>query len=137
MIHLRAPGDLESGRIQINLPDDLPACRFDRALVELVLVNLIENALKYSNHEFRVELEAHLVARAVRIDVLDRGDGIPTVERSGLFERFHRLSNARGKRGVGLGLAVCRAAMHAQGGNVDAEPRPGGGSSFFFDVPVA
>lgn len=132
----RFASDLASGRIQLNLPDDLPMCRFDNDLVEIVLVNLIENALKYSDASNPVEIEARVCARVVRVDVLDRGSGIPSAERVGLFEKFHRLSNARSKRGFGLGLAICRAAMQAQGGHVDSEPRAGGGSTFYLELPI-
>lgn len=132
----RFPTDLESGRIQLNLPDDLPACRFDRDLFELALVNLIENALKYSKEGEPIQLEARRLEGAVRVDVLDRGDGIPEADRSGMFEKFQRLPNARGKSGVGLGLAICRAAMEAQGGHVKSEPRSGGGSAFFLELPI-
>jgi two-component system sensor histidine kinase KdpD len=103
-----------------------------------VLVNLISNASKYS--EAGTPVDVGLTARgdAMRVTVADRGPGIPAGSSERLFEPYHRGAPATrsGKEGVGLGLAIVRSIVEAHGGRVGAANRPGGGASFWFELPA-
>lgn len=103
-----------------------------------VLVNLLENALKYSPAHSPVELGVERRGDRLAFTVADRGPGIPDAERERVFTPFYRPPNtATDVGGAGLGLAIARRIAEAQGGDVRWEPRPGGGSVFTFDLPAA
>jgi two-component system, OmpR family, sensor histidine kinase KdpD len=103
-----------------------------------VLVNLLENALKYSPASSPVELTVRRLGDRLEFAVADRGPGIPEAERERVFTPFYRPPNTvPDVGGAGLGLAIARGMADAQGGHVRVEPRPGGGSVFVFDVPAA
>ena len=121
-------------RIQAQVPAGLPLVRADAVLLGQLLGNLLDNALKYSDGP--VQLRAAAAGRALRIEVLDRGPGIAEDELPRLFDTFFRGAHARGVRGAGLGLAVCRAIAAAHGATLSAGPRHGGGSRFLLDLPV-
>lgn len=125
-------------RVHVDLSADLPLVPMDSGLIEQVLINLLENADRHapgSPVELLAEAEPTESPFAVRIEVLDRGPGLPPVARDRLFERFVRGSE-EGTRGSGLGLAICRAAVEAHGGTIDAANRPGGGARFSFTLPL-
>ncbi|MDE3053702.1 MAG: DUF4118 domain-containing protein, partial [Gemmatimonadota bacterium] len=103
-----------------------------------VLVNLLENALKYSPPGAAVELAIRRRADRVEFAVADRGPGIAEAERDRVFTQFYRPpGTAPDVGGAGLGLAIARRLAEAQGGAVRLKPRPGGGSVFTFDLPAA
>jgi two-component system sensor histidine kinase KdpD len=123
-----------SREIAVNLPADLPLLACDAILIELVLINLLENAAKYSDGP--IELEAKLCPGEVRVGVVDRGPGIPAGQELRVFEKFHRAVREGSPGGVGLGLAISRAIVAAHGGRIWAENRGGGGASFSFTLPL-
>jgi signal transduction histidine kinase len=104
-----------------------------------VLVNLVENAVKYSPDGGRVELRVEAVDGRVRFSVGDRGLGIPASEHERIFEKFFRLDPnlSRGVGGTGLGLYICREMVRRMGGRIRLESEPGGGSTFWFELPPA
>ena len=120
-------------RIQAQVPAGLPLVRADAVLLGQLLGNLLDNALKYSDGP--VQLRAAALDGALRIEVLDRGPGVEESEIPRLFETFFRGVHARGVRGAGLGLAVCRAIAAAHGATLAASQRRGGGSRFVLDLP--
>jgi two-component system sensor histidine kinase KdpD len=129
--------DRLAGReVQTDLPESLPLVPLDTVLVEQVLVNLLENALKYSEGQDPIEVKASSAEGEVILEVADRGPGIPSGEEERIFQRFHRVSGDRGSRGVGLGLAICRAIVAAHGGRIWAENRADGGASFKLTLPL-
>jgi len=109
----------------------------DRALLEQALVNLVDNAVKYSNTGGTVAIEAVSADAAAKISVRDEGIGIPPEHLPRIFERFYRVDRARSREagGTGLGLAIVKhiAALHR--GRVSVESEPGKGSSFFLHIP--
>jgi two-component system sensor histidine kinase KdpD len=105
-------------------------------LIEQVLVNLIENALKYTPAGTPLEIGAVKSLTKVTVYVADRGPGIPPGLEERLFEKFYRASPERAQSGVGLGLAICRAAVEAHGGQIWADNRPGGGAIFRLTLPL-
>ena len=104
-----------------------------------VLVNLVENAVKYSPNGGRVELELQQVDGRVRFAVHDRGLGIPVAEQERIFEKFFRLDPnlSRGVGGTGLGLYISRELVRRMGGRIRVESEPGRGSTFSFELPLA
>jgi two-component system sensor histidine kinase KdpD len=128
---------LREREVVLHLPDDLPLVPIDDVLVERVLVNLLENALRYTPPGTTIELGASSAPEHVTIEVLDRGPGIPAGEESRIFEKFFRGENAPARQGVGLGLALARAIVEAHGGRIWAENRSGGGAAFRFTLPRA
>lgn len=127
---------LEDSRpIITHLPADLPLVAFDEVLIEQVLVNLLENALKYTPAGSSIELSASADANFVTIEVADRGPGLPPGEEERIFNKFYRVEPQSGV-GVGLGLAICRGIVTAHNGRIWAESRPGGGALFRFTLPI-
>jgi two-component system sensor histidine kinase KdpD len=122
--------------ITSRIPSDLTA-PFDAVLVEQVLVNLLENAAKYTPEGTPIEIEARPSDGEVLIEVADRGPGLPPGEETRVFEKFHRAHTEMKAPGVGLGLAICRAIVTAHGGRIWAQNREGGGASFTFALPLA
>jgi two-component system phosphate regulon sensor histidine kinase PhoR len=104
-----------------------------------VLVNLVENAVKYSPDGGRVELQLEPGDERVRLAVSDRGLGIPSAEQERIFEKFYRLDPnlSRGVGGTGLGLYICREIVRRMGGRIRVESDPGRGSTFSFELPLA
>ncbi len=122
-------------RITTRLPEDLPLLNFDAVLVERVLVNLLENAIKYAPGG-DILIEAHRVDDVVEVAVADNGPGLPNGAEETLFALFERGQNEASVTGVGLGLAICRTIVEFHGGRIRAKANPGGGARFVFSLPV-
>ena len=122
----------DSSRVRVVMPDDLPLVRADGVQVQRVLVNLIENALKFSAESVRIEVTS--ASDELVFEVTDSGPGIPEQELPQIFEPFHRVEQR--SRGTGLGLAIARGFAHANEGRVWAESRVGEGASFGFALPA-
>lgn len=123
--------------LENRLPADLPAVLADRDLIQRVLVNLVDNALKFTPDGGRVWVEAQPNPENVQIEVVDSGPGIPLEERARIFEKFTQVQGRTGTGGgSGLGLAFCRMAVEAHGGHLWVEDGPeGSGSRFIFTIP--
>jgi two-component system, OmpR family, sensor histidine kinase KdpD len=134
---LRRMDERLGGRpVEVDLPLELPLVRVDAALIEQVLVNLLENATKYTPAETRIALRADRREDALVISVEDSGPGLPPGDPERLFAKFHRGATESSVGGVGLGLAICRAIVHLHGGKIWAERRAEGGSAFRFTLPL-
>jgi signal transduction histidine kinase len=107
--------------------------------VRQVLVNLVENAVKYSPDGGRVEVRLAAVGAQVRFSVVDEGLGIPYAEHRRVFEKFYRLdpNMTRGIGGTGLGLYICREIIRRMNGRIYVESEPGRGSRFTVELPIA
>jgi two-component system sensor histidine kinase KdpD len=121
--------------VDIQLAPDLPLVPVDPVLFQLVLINLIENALKYAPGRTPIELGARATPGVVTLEVADRGPGFAAGELPRVFERFHR-GHHPGIGGVGLGLAIARGIVEAHGGTIQAESRPGGGACVTVRLPI-
>ena len=123
--------------IVTNVADDLLMADMDAQLIEQVLVNLINNAIKYTPEHSRIELFAAPEGKFVRICVTDDGPGIPEESRGKLFDMFYTLGKTRsdGRRGLGLGLALCRSIVAAHGGVIDVQNAAPHGACFRFTLP--
>ncbi|HVC65034.1 MAG TPA: sensor histidine kinase KdpD [Candidatus Dormibacteraeota bacterium] len=122
--------------VTTRVPPDLPLVPMDDVLIEQVLINLLDNVLKYTPAESLIEVSAEDGGGAVLIEVADRGPGLRPGEERRIFGKFHRAEAAPTQRGAGLGLAICRGIVNAHGGRIWAENRPGGGVSVRFTLPV-
>jgi signal transduction histidine kinase len=120
-------------RIEITLPPIPPAVKVDGAQLERVLVNLLENALKFSQS---VEVSVAESSGEVVVRVSDRGPGVAEDQRELIFEPFTRGASANGSRGAGLGLAIARGFLEVNGGRLWVESEPGSGSTFAFALPA-
>jgi len=111
-------------RVEIDLADDLEPIWVHPALIEQALFNVIENASKYSPADQPIVIEARrLDDGALRVNVRDRGPGIPEDERKRIFDMFYSVERGdRGRHGTGLGLSICRGMIGAHGGAVEALP---------------
>ncbi|WP_024806497.1 sensor histidine kinase KdpD [Nocardia sp. BMG51109] len=110
--------------------------RADTGLLERVLANLIDNALRYSPNDTPVRVTAERTGSRVAVTVVDIGPGVPTGVEDQMFEPFQRLGDRDNSTGVGLGLSVVRGFVEAMGGTVHAEPTPGGGLTMVVDLPA-
>jgi two-component system, OmpR family, sensor histidine kinase KdpD len=121
--------------IHASLPPDLPLVPFDAVLVEQVLINLLENAAKYTPAGSAIDIRAAATPDEVSVEVADRGPGVPAAERERIFDKFYRVPGAR-TGGAGLGLAICRGIVEAHGGRIRVADREGGGAVFCFTLPI-
>jgi two-component system phosphate regulon sensor histidine kinase PhoR len=121
------------------LPPLLPDIRADQSALERILLNLIENAIKYSEEDSEVRLTARLQADAVCVVIADEGVGIPREDQERIFERFYRVDKARSRKagGTGLGLSIVKHLVQSHGGEVWVDSEVGRGSTFFFTMPLA
>ncbi len=129
-----------SGRrqsIMLMVPEKLPNVWADADMMRRVLINLLENAIKFSRAEAKIEIGAKKDGQTVQFWVQDFGPGIPASEQKRIFEKFARLK-PRDHRpaGLGIGLAFCRIAVQAHGGMIWVESQEGKGSKFIFTLPA-
>ncbi|MBS2015085.1 MAG: sensor histidine kinase KdpD [Deltaproteobacteria bacterium] len=130
----RARPMLGTRTVTAKLADDLPLVPYDSTLLQQVLVNLLENAAKYTPADSPLEVSALAREGEVEIVLADRGPGIAEGEESRIFEKFYRGEKGRG--GVGLGLTICKGIVTAHGGRIWATNRAGGGAAFHFTLPI-
>ncbi len=124
----------------VTIGEDLPgeiAIRADPRLMTQAVVNLLDNAIKWSPEGATVTIGAEVQEGGVAILVADEGPGIPDAEREQIFQRFHRVPDREEKKGTGLGLAIVKHLARIQGGTVEVEANPGGGSLFRLVIPIA
>jgi two-component system sensor histidine kinase KdpD len=131
----RLEGRLGGHPVNANFPSDLPLVLLDGVLMEQVLINLLENALKYAPPSTAIELSASVSDHELVFEIADRGPGVPPADEKRIFEKFYRAGPAR-EGGVGLGLTICRGIIEAHGGRIWVEKRPGGGAVFRFTLPL-
>lgn len=129
----------EQKKIEINqsCPDELQA-KFEPSLLEQAVVNLLDNAIKYSDSGSKILLEAVRYDGSVRISITDQGIGIAKKHLPRLFERFYRVDKARSRKlgGTGLGLAIVKHIAQAHGGRITVESKLGEGSTFTLVLPA-
>jgi PAS domain S-box-containing protein len=131
---IRAPARIA---LEIDAPHDIEPLRCDESLLRQVVVNLVENAIKYANGGSHIELRVSDDPMRVRIDVSDDGPGIPLSEQERIFEKFYRLDAGMkgGVGGSGLGLYISREIVTQMGGTLSVRSQPGEGSTFSVTLP--
>jgi two-component system sensor histidine kinase KdpD len=129
---------LQGREIHLNMPDEIVLVPIDGLLIEQVLLNLISNAVKYSPDGSAIDISGRKTEVGLEISVADRGIGLDPLEHDRIFDKFYRSRHLRNDagRGAGLGLAICRGIVTAHGGRIWAEPRPEGGTTVRFVLPI-
>lgn len=131
--------DTHQVTLEPELPDDLPPVQADRDLLEQVLINLIDNAVKFSPQDSTVFVRARRAEDGIEIEVEDQGFGIAPTEMKRVFDPYFRSSDERvdRKRGTGLGLAIVKTIVEQHGGRVWVESAVDTGTIFRFSIPKA
>jgi two-component system sensor histidine kinase KdpD len=122
--------------VKLEIPDQVPAVYLDYVLMEQVLINIVDNAAKYSAAGTPIEVSVRPQTAGVEIDVADRGVGIPEGDLERVFDKFYRIERAGQPHGTGLGLSICKGIVEAHGGRIWAENRPGGGTILKLSLPL-
>jgi signal transduction histidine kinase len=128
----------EGRRVTVAIPEDLPSVRADRQSLELVVANLLDNALKFSPEETGCELGARVDGTMLAFWVRDHGVGISHEQLPRIFDRFYQADSSRTRRygGVGLGLSLVKGIVSNLGGGITVTSRPGAGSTFTVTIPL-
>lgn len=126
---------LDKKPIMVNLPEVLPMVLLDFVLVEQVLVNVIDNAIKYSPKDTQIDIDVTQTDKEITIQVSDRGIGIPKEDLDRVFDKFYRVSRPENVIGTGLGLAICKGIVETIGGKISATNREGGGTVITITFP--
>lgn len=121
--------------LKLDMASDLPLVNIDNDMVMRVVINLIENAIKYTPDGGNIIVGAKKAEDGVVISIKDSGPGIPEHMKQQIFDKFSRVKYTEGPKGVGLGLAFCRLAVEAHKGRIWVESEDGNGSEFLFTVP--
>jgi two-component system sensor histidine kinase KdpD len=127
---------LRTRPLKIEVAPDLPLAPADFVLIEQVLVNLLDNAAKYSGPDSEISVKASYDSDEVTISVADHGPGIPEEDRELVFDKFYRLRASRQIGGTGLGLTICKAIVDAHGGQIWVSGNPGGGALITLTLPL-
>ena len=127
---------LHERTVRVDVPIDAPLVPLDFVPIVQVLVNLLDNALKYAPLDQPIDISARFGNGNVGIVVADRGPGIPQDDLERVFDRFYRLQRPGSVGGTGLGLSICRGIVEAHGGAIRARNRTGGGIDFTFTLPL-
>ncbi|HEX7814461.1 ATP-binding protein, partial [Dyella sp.] len=126
-------------KVETALPSDTVLLYVHPALIEQALFNILENAARFSpaDQPIRVLVRSHPERGQITLDIMDRGPGIPEAERARIFDMFYSVARGdRGANGTGLGLAICRGMIGAHGGNVEALPGDGVGTTIRITLPL-
>lgn len=134
----RTAKQLTDHQVELSIPKELIMVDMDGQLIEHVLINLLDNASKYTPKGSQVKLIVNYEADMVKVQVKDNGPGIPNKAISKLFNRFYTSGETRdyGRKGIGLGLEICKAIIEAHGGNISAYNNESGGATFEFCIPI-
>ena len=132
----RMRGQLTNRKVEIDLPSSLPLVPADAVLMEQVLINILDNAIKYGPEQSPIEIKGWATDRALTLAIADSGEGIPEGEEERIFEKLVRLPQGQRRPGAGLGLAICKGIVEAHGGWIRAGNRPNGGAQILVSLPL-
>lgn len=135
---LRQMTEQVKGRpLDVSIPDNIPLLRGDCVLLGQVMVNLVDNAVKYSPPGSGIEIRVGSSGDSLRVSVADHGPGIPEADLPRVFDKFFRIRRRTGNiPGTGLGLSICRGLVEAHGGKIWAENASNGGAVISFTLPL-
>ncbi len=126
----------EGHQVRVDVPAGFPLLPMDFSLMVQVLVNLLENAIKYSPAGSLIEVCAALEESTARLQILDRGVGIPADDLAHIFDKFYRVQRPESVSGTGLGLSISKGIVEAHGGRILAANRDGGGTILEVALPL-
>jgi PAS domain S-box-containing protein len=124
-------------KLEINVPDTPLFAMIDADMIRRVIINLLENSMKYSREGSQLEIGAIQAEENIQVWVTDQGRGISPEDQEMIFDKFSRSAGVSNLQGLGLGLAFCKLAVEGHGGNIWVESNPGEGSTFTFTLPPA
>lgn len=128
---------LKSHQIETDIPQDLPCVYADEELLRQVLINLLDNAIKYTPFGGKIQVSVlHRTTQKIQMSVCDNGPGIPEENRDRIFEDHFRLKRDEAKDGYGLGLSLCQRIVRAHYGRIWVDSTPKGGGCFHFTLPI-
>jgi two-component system, OmpR family, sensor histidine kinase KdpD len=127
---------LPEPRVKIDCPDTIPLIEADPGLIQQVLINLLENAAKYSSLDSIILVSVSAHANEIRVAVRDDAPSIPEEDRNRIFDKFYRLRSSKHLTGTGLGLSICKGLVEALGGRIWVEPSNCRGNNFIFSFPI-
>jgi len=127
---------LSHRQVNVKMAENLTFVHVDAVLIQQVVVNLLDNADKYSPEGQPIDISVEITPLGLSIAVADRGPGIPEDMRQKIFDKFFRIHAESAQSGVGLGLSICRAIVEAHGGEIIVTDRNGGGTVFQFHLPI-
>ncbi len=133
---VKPTADSKNQEIAIDITPNLPEVVVDADMIRRVLINLLENAVKYTPSDSRIFVGVHSDNDMVQMCVKDNGPGIPDADRERIFDKFTRLHTKTGPKGLGLGLAFCRLAIEKHGGRIWVDDETETGACFRFTLPV-
>ena len=134
---LRDQFDAKTQQVKTDIPSDLPNVYADRERVKQVLVNLLDNAIKYTPEQGTIEIAIlHRTTQKLQVSICDDGPGIPLENQKSIFEDRFRLKRDEAKDGYGIGLALCKRVIRAHYGQIWVDSEPNQGSCFHFTLPV-
>jgi two-component system sensor histidine kinase KdpD len=122
--------------VRVGIPADFPLIPMDFTLMVQVIVNVLENAVKYSPENSLIEVSASLADKKARIQIADRGVGIPAEDLTRVFDKFYRVQRPENISGTGLGLSISKGIVEAHHGNIHASAREGGGTTITIELPL-
>ncbi len=122
--------------VSVHIPVELPLVFCDEVMIEQVLLNLLENAVKHTPQGVAIEIAAEVAGESIAVRIRDHGPGLPKGGEAQVFEKFHRGNPEEAQSGFGLGLAICKYIVEAHGGTITARTVLDGGAEFHFTLPV-
>lgn len=128
--------EVEKRQIVIHIPDDLPEVPMDFVLMMRVFINLVDNAVKYSQSNTAIEIKAKRLKDTIKIDVIDEGIGIPKEDLLRIFDKFYRAFKPRQITGTGLGLSICKGIVEVHGGEIAAKNNSDKGVTVSVTLPL-
>ena len=134
---VRLVAESKQQQLSVKVAEKVPAIQADLDMIRRVVINLLENAIKFTPSGGEIETGCRLEGGQLLFWVQDSGPGIPADALEAIFEKFNRLQGEQYPKGLGLGLAFCRLAVQAHGGKIWVESKPGQGSRFMFTLPAA
>ncbi|MBK9782376.1 MAG: sensor histidine kinase KdpD [Anaerolineales bacterium] len=123
-------------KIQAKIPANFPLVPMDFTLIAQVLVNVLENAIKYSPADSAIEVSAELLDEKIRLKIADHGAGIPSEDLTRIFDKFYRVQRPENVSGTGLGLSISKGIVEVHHGTIYASPREGGGTIITIELPL-
>lgn len=136
---LRKSTEEKSLRVVCLIPEDLPKVLADEKRLSQVLLNLLDNAVKYTPQNGTITIRSSITDKFIQVDIVDTGMGIPSDDIPRIFERFYRVDKARSRElgGTGLGLSIAKHIVLSHGGQIWVHSQPDKGSTFSFTIPQA
>jgi two-component system sensor histidine kinase KdpD len=122
--------------VKVDIPADFPLVPIDFTLIVQVVVNVLENAVKYSPQNSLIEISAHLSDKKARLQIADQGVGIPSEDLTRVFDKFYRVQRPESVSGTGLGLSIGKGIVEAHHGFIYAGAREGGGTIITIELPL-